>query len=137
VEDEREVELAELLAEVHRIDVMSHRLVTSMMAGGYTAAFRGSGLEFDGVREYEARPMSPSELAGMGQGETRRLGKIDSTENNVDGLALHVAHFKPPSRSARSRQYRRTLRTRRIDTDLSESAVRVPARTHLTSALSQ
>ena len=32
---------------------MSHRLVTSMMAGGYTAAFRGSGLEFDGVREYE------------------------------------------------------------------------------------
>jgi len=72
---------------------------------------------FDDVREYESRPMSPSELAGMGQGETRRLGKIDSTENNVDGLALHVAHFKPPSRSARSRQYRRTLRTLRIDTD--------------------
>jgi uncharacterized protein (DUF58 family) len=51
--EEREDELAELLAEVRRIDVMSSRLVTSLISGEYTSVFRGTGLEFDGVREYE------------------------------------------------------------------------------------
>jgi uncharacterized protein (DUF58 family) len=45
-------ELAELLAEVRRIDVLSKRLVTDVMAGGFSSVFRGSGLEFDEVREY-------------------------------------------------------------------------------------
>lgn len=45
-------ELAELLEEVRRIDVQARRLVTDIMAGGYTSAFRGSGIEFDRVREY-------------------------------------------------------------------------------------
>ncbi len=48
----RDAELAELLEEVRRINVMSRRLVTDIMAGGYTSAFRGAGLEFDRVREY-------------------------------------------------------------------------------------
>lgn len=48
------VELAELLEEVRRIDVLAKRLVTDVMAGGYSSAFRGGGLEFDGVREYVA-----------------------------------------------------------------------------------
>jgi uncharacterized protein (DUF58 family) len=51
--DEREAELTELLAEVRRIDVQASRLVTELMAGGYTSVFRGSGIEFDRVREYE------------------------------------------------------------------------------------
>ncbi len=46
-------ELAELLKEVRRIDVQASRLVTGLMAGGYSSVFRGSGLEFEGVREYE------------------------------------------------------------------------------------
>jgi len=50
--EDREGELSELLAEVRRIDVMSSRLVTSVLAGSYSSVFRGSGLEFDGVREY-------------------------------------------------------------------------------------
>jgi len=45
-------DLATLLAEVRRIDVLSKRLVTDVMAGGFSSAFRGSGLEFDEVREY-------------------------------------------------------------------------------------
>jgi uncharacterized protein (DUF58 family) len=45
-------ELTELLEEVRRIDVQARRLVTEIMAGGYTSAFRGSGIEFDRVREY-------------------------------------------------------------------------------------
>ncbi len=51
--EEREAELTELLAEVRRIDVQASRLVTELMAGGYTSVFRGSGIEFDRVREYE------------------------------------------------------------------------------------
>jgi uncharacterized protein (DUF58 family) len=47
-----DAELAELLAEVRRIDVLSKRLVTDVMAGGFSSVFRGSGLEFDEVREY-------------------------------------------------------------------------------------
>lgn len=44
--------LSELLAEVRRIDVLSRRLVTGVMAGGYSSVFRGAGIEFDEVREY-------------------------------------------------------------------------------------
>jgi uncharacterized protein (DUF58 family) len=45
-------ELSELLEEVRRIDVQAKRLVTEVMAGGYHTVFRGSGIEFDRVREY-------------------------------------------------------------------------------------
>ncbi len=45
-------ELQELLEEVRRIDVLSRRLVGGALAGGYSAVFRGAGLEFDTVREY-------------------------------------------------------------------------------------
>ena len=50
--DNRDDELAELLAEVRRIEVQSSRLVTGTLAGGYTSVFRGAGIEFDEVREY-------------------------------------------------------------------------------------
>ncbi|MDH3591455.1 MAG: DUF58 domain-containing protein [Planctomycetota bacterium] len=49
---DRDTELKELLEEVRRIEVLSRRLVTDIMAGGYSSAFRGSGIEFDTVREY-------------------------------------------------------------------------------------
>jgi uncharacterized protein (DUF58 family) len=49
----RDAELTTLLAEVRRIDVLSKRLVTGVMAGGYVSVFRGAGVEFDAVREYE------------------------------------------------------------------------------------
>ncbi|MEZ5966854.1 MAG: DUF58 domain-containing protein [Planctomycetota bacterium] len=45
-------ELAELLAEVRRIEVQSRRLVSGALAGGYTSVFRGAGIEFDEVREF-------------------------------------------------------------------------------------
>jgi uncharacterized protein (DUF58 family) len=44
--------LAEVLREVKRIDVQAQRLVTGVMAGGYLSVFRGSGIEFETVREY-------------------------------------------------------------------------------------
>ena len=45
-------ELSELLKEVRRIEAQSNQLVTSVMAGGYSSVFHGSGIEFAEVREY-------------------------------------------------------------------------------------
>lgn len=43
---------AELLARVRRIQVRTRRAVTDVMAGGYSSVFRGSGIEFEEVREF-------------------------------------------------------------------------------------
>src|SRR5687767_7481711 len=42
----------ELLAQVRRIQVRTDRMVTDVMSGGYSSVFRGSGIEFDEVREF-------------------------------------------------------------------------------------
>jgi len=42
----------ELLREVRRIQIRTDRLVTDVVAGGYHSVFRGSGIEFDEVREW-------------------------------------------------------------------------------------
>jgi uncharacterized protein (DUF58 family) len=44
--------LADVLAEVRRIEIQSSRLVTDVLAGGYRSTFRGAGVEFADVREY-------------------------------------------------------------------------------------
>lgn len=43
---------SEVLAQVRRIQVRTNRMVTDVMSGGYTSVFRGSGIEFDEVREF-------------------------------------------------------------------------------------
>lgn len=48
-----EGELAEILAEVRRVEVMGRRLAGGVMSGNYGSVFRGAGIEFDDVREYE------------------------------------------------------------------------------------
>jgi len=64
-------ELKELLAEVRRIEVQSKRLVASALAGGYRSVFRGSGLEFDEVREY----VSGDDPRAVDWNVTARVGK--------------------------------------------------------------
>ena len=64
-------ELRELLAEVRRIEVQSKRLVASALAGGYRSVFRGSGLEFDEVREY----VSGDDPRAVDWNVTARVGK--------------------------------------------------------------
>jgi uncharacterized protein (DUF58 family) len=49
---DRDAELAELLEEVRRIEAQSRRLLREILVG-YTTVFRGRGIEFDTVREYE------------------------------------------------------------------------------------
>ncbi len=42
----------EILAQVRRIQVRTNRMVTDVMTGGYISVFRGTGIEFDEVREF-------------------------------------------------------------------------------------
>ncbi len=42
----------EILAQVRRIQVRTNRMVNDVMVGGYTSTFRGTGIEFDEVREF-------------------------------------------------------------------------------------
>jgi len=69
-------DLAELLAEVRRIDVQSRHLVTDVMSGGYHSVFRGAGLEFEEVREYadgdDPRSVDWSVTARMGRPFVRK-----------------------------------------------------------------
>ncbi len=40
-------------ADIHRLQILSSRLVTSIFAGEYRSVFRGRGIEFEEVREYQ------------------------------------------------------------------------------------
>jgi len=42
----------DILAQVRRIQIRTSRLVNDVMVGGYTSSFRGTGIEFDEVREF-------------------------------------------------------------------------------------
>ncbi|MCA8948463.1 MAG: DUF58 domain-containing protein [Planctomycetes bacterium] len=62
---------AELLAEARRIQVRADRMVTDVMAGGYSSVFRGSGIEFDEVREFA----EGDELRAVDWNVTARVGR--------------------------------------------------------------
>ena len=43
----------EVMGEVRRIEIVTRHLVRSIVAGEYSSAFRGRGVEFSEVREYQ------------------------------------------------------------------------------------
>ena len=45
-------DLAEVLKEVRRIQIVANRQVNDLLAGEYLTVFKGRGMEFDSVREY-------------------------------------------------------------------------------------
>lgn len=61
----------ELLAEARRIQVRADRMVTDVMSGGYSSVFRGSGIEFDEVREFA----EGDELRAVDWNVTARVGR--------------------------------------------------------------
>lgn len=46
-------DLLESAADVRRLEIMTRRLVNNVMAGEYLAVFKGQGMEFNEVREYQ------------------------------------------------------------------------------------
>jgi len=51
-QEERE-RLQEVLAKVRRIEIVTRRLVNDVFSGEYHSVFKGQGMEFDEVREYQ------------------------------------------------------------------------------------
>ena len=45
--------VAEILKKVQRIQIVANRAVNDLFAGQYKSVFRGRGMEFDEVREYQ------------------------------------------------------------------------------------
>ena len=43
----------EIIEKVRRIEIVTNRLVTDVFAGAYHSVFKGRGMEFDEVREYQ------------------------------------------------------------------------------------
>ncbi|MBN2476273.1 MAG: DUF58 domain-containing protein [Pirellulales bacterium] len=48
-----EQEVADILKKVQRIQIVANRTVNDLLAGQYKSVFRGRGMEFDEVREYQ------------------------------------------------------------------------------------
>lgn len=48
-----ELNIAEVLRKVRRIQIVANRAVDDLLAGQYRSTFRGRGMEFDEVREYQ------------------------------------------------------------------------------------
>ena len=46
--------VAEILRKVQQIQIVANRSVNDLLAGQYRSLFRGRGMEFDEVREYQA-----------------------------------------------------------------------------------
>ncbi len=48
-----ELDVTEVLKKVQRIQIVANRTVNDLLAGQYKSVFRGRGMEFDEVREYQ------------------------------------------------------------------------------------
>lgn len=48
-----EQSVAELIKKVRRVQIVANRAVNDLLAGQYKSVFRGRGMEFDEVREYQ------------------------------------------------------------------------------------
>ena len=48
-----ETNVVQLLKKVQRIQIVANRMVNDLLAGQYKSVFRGRGMEFDEVREYQ------------------------------------------------------------------------------------
>ncbi|MFG0319493.1 MAG: DUF58 domain-containing protein [Planctomycetota bacterium JB042] len=95
--EERDVGLAELLAEVRRIEVQSDRLVNGLLAGAYRSVFRGAGVEFDEVREYQ----EGDDPRAVDWNVTARVGR-PFVKTYVDERDLTVLFLLDVSRSMRA-----------------------------------
>lgn len=60
----------ELIAKIRRIEITTSKLVTDMLAGQYESVFKGRGIEFDEVREYQPG----DEIRSIDWNVTARMG---------------------------------------------------------------
>ena len=99
----------ELLAEARRVQLRADRMVTDVMSGGYSSVFRGSGIEFDEVREFA----EGDELRSVDWNVTARVGRpfvkkfVEERELTVlfllDVSSSMAFGARPSARAAESR----------------------------------
>ncbi|MGC6487959.1 MAG: DUF58 domain-containing protein [Planctomycetota bacterium] len=99
----------ELLAEARRVQLRADRMVTDVMSGGYSSVFRGSGIEFDEVREFA----EGDEMRSVDWNVTARVGRpfvkkfVEERELTVlfllDASSSMGFGTKPSGRAAESR----------------------------------
>ncbi len=77
----------ELLARVRRVQLKTHRLVNTALAGSYRSTFRGQGIEFEEVRPY----VPGDDVRSIDWNVTARTGEpyVKSYREERE-LALHV-----------------------------------------------
>lgn len=83
---EEDRRLQELLREVRHIRVESARLVQGALAGGYRSVFRGTGIEFEEVREY----VEGDDPRTVDWNVTARMGR-PFVKKHVDERQLNLA----------------------------------------------
>src|SRR6188474_655624 len=62
--------IAEVLKKVRRIEITTRRLVNDVFSGEYHSVFKGQGMEFDKVREYQPG----DEIRSIDWNVTARMG---------------------------------------------------------------
>ena len=95
----------EVMAEVRRIEITTRHLVRDIMAGEYSSAFRGRGVEFSEVREYQpgddVRSIDWNVTARLGSAYVKRyleereltvLFVIDASASAMFGTHLRTKH---------------------------------------------
>lgn len=82
------MEAADLFKKIRRLEIVSRHLVESALAGDYLSTFKGSGLEFAEVREYEPG----DEVRSIDWNVTARLGhpyvKVHQEERELTLLLM-------------------------------------------------
>jgi uncharacterized protein (DUF58 family) len=66
-----EQDVAEILKKVRRIQIVANRTVNDLFAGQYKSVFRGRGMEFDEVREYQIGTSPPGPAPPSSSGFAR------------------------------------------------------------------
>ena len=71
----------EILRKVRQIEIRSNRLVSEIFAGSYHSAFKGQGIDFDEVREYQPG----DEVRSIDWNVTAKVGTplLSNTEKNA------------------------------------------------------
>jgi len=86
----------ELFKKVRRIEITSSRLVTDLFAGQYHSVFKGRGMEFDEVREYQPG----DDVRTIDWNVTARTGRVH-VKKFVEERELTVMLLVDASRSSR------------------------------------
>ena len=61
----------EILKKIRQIEIRTNRLVSETLAGQYHSVFKGQGMNFDEVREYQpGARQGPKRAAGSDAGKT-------------------------------------------------------------------